>query len=77
MRSLNIKILLLSLPILAGCQPKSDVDKCIDAKWDLFQVMRKIDIQRKLISEAPLPEDLLLTIKMDHRMQCLHGSKIN
>jgi hypothetical protein len=75
MRSLNIKILLLSLPILAGCQPKSDVDKCIEAKWDLFQVIRKIDIQRKLISDGPIPEETLLTIKMDHRMQCLHGSK--
>ena len=75
MRFLIINTLLLILLILAGCQLKSDVDKCIEAKWELFQVIRKIDIQRKLISDGPIPEETLLTIKMDHRMQCLHGSK--
>jgi hypothetical protein len=75
MQSLISKALLLSLLFLLGCQPKSDVDKCIDAKWDLFQTIRKTEIEKKYIFDTPIPEEVALRIKMDHRMQCLHGSK--
>jgi|APGre2960657373_1045057.scaffolds.fasta_scaffold12978_6 hypothetical protein len=77
MRFLITKALLLSLVFLAGCQPKSDVDKCIEAKWELFELLQKQAVENKVILDIPLPKETALEIKMDHRMQCLHGSKIN
>ena len=75
MQFLITKALLLSLVFLAGCQPKSDVDKCIEAKWELFELIQKQAIENKIIMDMPLPKRTTLEIKMDHRMQCMHGSK--
>ena len=75
MQSLIIRTLLLSIPLLAGCQPKSDVDKCIEAKWELFELFRKQNIEKKWILDTPLLEEDVLKTKMNYRMECLHGSK--
>jgi len=75
MKSLILKALLLSLLFLLGCQPKSDVDKCIDAKWELFELFRKQNIEKKWILDTPLSEEDVLKTKLTYRMECLHGPK--
>ncbi len=75
MQSLTLKALLLSLLFLVGCQQKSDVDKCIEAKWELFELFRKQGIEKKWILDTPLSEEDILKTKMTYRMECLHGPK--
>jgi hypothetical protein len=77
---MKIFIVFFSVFLLTACQSKSDIDKCIDAKWELFSVQRQ-QFRETLEKDNNLPKgenpfskfekEFELTSKLNYRMECL------
>jgi hypothetical protein len=74
------KLGLINLMIfsLMGCEQKSDIDKCIEAKWEYHTLLLK-HLDNSLKEEhVPIPKLDELKTKLNFRMECLRaqaGSK--
>ena len=65
------RYLLVCVLVLAGCQPKSEIDKCMDALWEYHTVAREEGIKSGLFKKDPLPKEFDLQLKLEHRFKCL------
>jgi hypothetical protein len=63
--------LFLPLIFLIGCQQKSEIDKCMDAEWELHLIYRDQAIKSKIIEKTPLSKEWELSLKQEHRFKCL------
>jgi hypothetical protein len=63
--------LILLLSCLVGCQQKSDVDKCIDAKWE-YHLISLNELRKSIgLKNSDMDEKTELKHKLDFRMECL------
>ena len=63
-----------------GCHPKSEIDKCIDAKWELFSLKskRRAEALEKEVGkfdgkDERIAKEFELEMKLVFRMECLRA----
>lgn len=73
-------IFLLIIVSLLGCQPKSEVDKCIEANWELFSLKskRRAEAFEKEVGKSngkdeQIAKEFELEMKLVFRMECLRA----
>ena len=74
----KVPLTLLLLFGLIGCQQKSDIDKCIEAKWEYHTLLLKHLNNSLKEEQVPMPKLAELKTRLDIRMECLRaqaGSK--
>lgn len=73
--SIKTKLPLILLVVgLAGCQQKSEVDKCMEAMWEHSELRRELMIKSGVSEKGALPKFTELDIKLEHRFKCLKAN---
>jgi hypothetical protein len=79
----RISILIIFVFGMSACQPKSEIDKCIEAKWELFslQSMRRAEAFEKEVGRSngkdeQIAKEFELEMKLVFRMECLRAQGV-
>jgi hypothetical protein len=73
----KLPILLLSASMLMGCQPRTDIDKCVDLLWELDSTKAEQAIKKGEILNWPHSKEVELEIKLIHRLRCMRAQAGN